>query len=240
MKEDSQNKNRSKLTVVGSSSPKAPSIPQLSSLMEAISQYKVLVIGDGIYDEYIYVQPQGKSPKENLISNKVLRAESFRGGVWAAAKHINSFCNAQVAVGSTITKSRYVEDGYLRKLFEVHEDLSVQMVPEYEFKSFDLVVVADFGHGAITQELIDKLQTAPYLAVNAQTNSANIGFNLITKYTRADYVVLDEQEARLAAHDRDSDIEKIIVKLWSQLGLPKFVVTQGPRGAIPEQEQTHC
>ena len=41
-----------------------------------------------------------------------------------------------------------------------------------------------------------------FLAVNTQSNSANMGYNLITKYPRADYVCIDAPEARLAVSDR--------------------------------------
>ena len=64
----------------------------LTSLLQEISDYRVLVVGDGIIDEYCYVKPQGKSPKENIITNRILRTESFRGGVFAAAEHVRGFC----------------------------------------------------------------------------------------------------------------------------------------------------
>lgn len=188
------------------------------------------MLGDGIHDEYVYVKPQGKSPKENIITNRILRGESFRGGVWAAAKHVEGFCSdVTVLAGSTITKRRYVEEGYIRKLFEVHQDQSKEVGGDPYFSAFDMVIVTDFGHGAVSPQMIESMiQQSRFLAVNAQTNSANLGFNLITKYRYADYVVLDELEARLAAHDRDSPIEKIIEKL----GFKKIIVTLGPHGAI--------
>jgi sugar/nucleoside kinase (ribokinase family) len=198
--------------------------------MADISGYKVLVVGDGIYDEYVYVKPQGKSPKENIITNRILRSESFKGGVWAAAKHVEGFCgDVTVVSGSAITKLRYVEEGLIRKLFEVHQDEDQDKPDAPAYSDYDLVIVTDFGHGAISPEMIETMiQQSKYLAVNAQTNSANLGFNLITKYRKADYVVIDELEARLAAHDRDSPIEKIIEKL----GFKKIIVTLGPYGAI--------
>jgi sugar/nucleoside kinase (ribokinase family) len=64
--------------------------------------------------------------------------------------------------------------------------------------------------------------------VNTQTNTSNFGFNRITKYPRADYVVLDELEARLATHDRNSSLEDIIPRL----GFKKMIVTQGYLGAV--------
>ena len=201
--------------------------------MEAISKYKVLVMGDGIIDEYVYVRPLGKSPKENIISNRVLDSESFKGGVWAAAAHVQSFvgsanCHSFIGPRRTI-KRRFVETGYIRKLFETHQEEEAPQEIAPDPTGFDLVVVTDFGHGCLTPQLIKRLTASKtFLAVNAQTNSANLGFNLITKYPRADYVVLDELEARLAAHDRDSDIEDVILKL----GFQRIIVTLGPKGAI--------
>ena len=48
------------------------------------------------------------------------------------------------------------------------------------------------------------------MAVNAQTNSANRGYNLITKYRSADYICIDEPEFRLAMHDKNSSLEKLL------------------------------
>ena len=188
-------------------------------------------MGDGIIDEYVYVKPQGKSPKENIISNKVLHAERFRGGVWAAASHIRGLVQdvATHTAPQTIVKRRYVETGYIRKLFETHHEEEAPQEIAPDPAGFDLTVVTDFGHGCLTPDLISRLTASQtFLAVNAQTNSANIGFNLLTKYPRADYVVLDELEARLAAHDRDSPIEDVILKL----GFQRIIVTLGPNGAI--------
>ena len=191
----------------------------------------MLLVGDGIYDEYVYVKPQGKSPKENIISNKIINSERFRGGVWAASSHVEGFVSdCSVITGSKATvKRRFVEQGYIRKLFETHEEEAADPQEDSAYSDYDLVIVTDFGHGAITPEMIeDMIRGSRFLAVNAQTNSANLGFNLITKYRHADYVVLDELEARLAAHDRDSRIEDVILKL----GFRRIIVTLGPNGAI--------
>ena len=206
--------------------------------MEAISRYKVLVMGDGIIDEYVYVKPQGKSPKENIISNKVLTNECFNGGVWAGSRHIAGLVGETTIYSgrSRVRKRRFVEVGYIRKLFETHEEEKGQEEIAPDPLGFDLCIVTDFGHGCITPQLIERLTASQtFLAVNAQTNSANLGFNLITKYPRADYVVLDELEARLAAHDRDSDIKDVILKL----GFQRIIVTLGPRGAIGYDGEFH-
>jgi sugar/nucleoside kinase (ribokinase family) len=152
--------------------------------------------------------------------------------VWAAGAHVKGFCKSiDVATATSFTiKRRFVELERVRKLFEVHEEqrTSAKLDPP-PYSQYDLVIVTDFGHGAITPPMIEEMiEGARFLAVNAQTNSANHGFNLITKYRTADLVVLDELEARLAAHDRDSPIESVI----ERLGFKKIIVTLGNAGCI--------
>lgn len=198
---------------------------------DAVKHLKVLLVGDAIIDEYCYVTPLGKSIKDNMISVQYHKKETFSGGVWAAAAHVRGFCNeVDVMIGNQVTTNRrFVEEAYMRKLFVVHETKSIEMQERKNFADYDLVIVTDFGHGAITPELIAELTvSAKFLAVNTQTNTSNYGFNLITKYPRADYVVLDELEARLAVHDRESKLEDVII----ELEFTKIVVTQGYLGAI--------
>ena len=200
---------------------------------DKIKDFRVLFIGDGIIDEYHYVNPRGKSTKTNTLSveyNK--RKEVFRGGVWAAADHLRQIC-AQVDVmnGAKAMKNiYYVEEVYSTKLLNVHQPHDLMEPPrDFDIRDYDLVVVTDFGHGMMTKELIERVsKEARFLAVNAQTNSMNYGFNLITKYRRADFVVIDELEARLAAHEKDAPLEDVILAL----GYRNIVVTMGANGAI--------
>lgn len=199
--------------------------------MDAASSLSALVIGDGIIDEYVYVKTLGKASKEPIIAARLTHTEVFAGGVYAAVAHAEQFCaHVDTATGAGfIVKRRFVEGERTRKLFEVHEDrpANVQLI-EPDYAAYDLVIVTDFGHGTVTPAMIEHLSAAKFLAVNAQTNSSNYGFNLITKYPRADYVVLDELEARLASHDRDGPIEGVI----ERLGFPFIAVTLGPAGSI--------
>lgn len=204
----------------------------LENLLERVRDFRVLMVGDAIIDEYCYVKPLGKSPKEHIITTQYTHREVFRGGVWAAAKHVEGFCaRVDISCGDLITtKRRFVEEERTLKLFEVHETtLTAELSSHSDIGDYDVVIVADFGHGCVGPEMIRALtEEARFLAVNAQTNSANHGFNLITKYPSADYVVIDELEARLAAHDRESPIEVVI----EDLGFERMVVTLGSRGSI--------
>jgi rfaE bifunctional protein nucleotidyltransferase chain/domain len=145
----------------------------------------------------------------------------------------------------TTRKCRFIDVGYgLRKLFEVYfmDDRPVQEGPERELLDLidesltwcDLAVVTDFGHGLMTENLVQLLaDRAPFLSVNAQSNSANLGFNLITKYPRADYICIDQPEARLAVHDNQSDVQKVASDLLPKsIDCPRIIVTAGRHGCI--------
>lgn len=207
------------------------SLDSALALIESVKDYRVLFVGDNIIDEYHYVQTLGKSPKEYVIPMLYLDKEVFDGGVEAAANHARSFCTTvEVCKSPTaIRKVRFVDKTYIRKLAEVYYDDNLSC-NSYLEGDYDIIAVADFGHGRVTQEMIAKLSVKPFLAVAAQTNSSNIGFNLITKYPRADYIVIDEPEARLAAADRHGHIEDVIHKL-AHGRCERFVVTHGTHGA---------
>ena len=144
----------------------------------------------------------------------------------------------------TTRKCRFVDPGHMRKLFEVYhfddEPLSGRLESEFcqivgdKAKDFDVVIVTDFGHGLMTQKAIETVtDKARFLAVNAQSNSANHGYNLITKYTEADYICIDAPEARLATADRFTDLGVLIEdRLRREIDCHKFAVTHGENGSV--------
>ena len=145
----------------------------------------------------------------------------------------------------TTRKSRFIDTGYsMRKLFEVYDmddtPLSGDTADKFNalivdrMKDADVVVVTDFGHGLINDSTVELLtKKAPYLAINTQSNSANHGYNLISKYSRADYICIDEPEARLAVHDRVSTLETVIRdSLPKIIDCPNIIITQGKHGCL--------
>lgn len=210
------------------------SISRTIALIEAAAQTSALFYGDTIIDEYCYVSPLQRSPKEPIIPARIESREEYRGGVDAAAKHAEGFCKVVgvASYGPITKKTRMVQMGTMRKLFETHETIGMRDRTPIDAEGYDVMVVTDFGHGELGKGQRQWLCEQPgYLCVNAQTNSANYGFNLITQYERADYVVIDEPEARLAAHDRESPIEEVLEKL--AVGhFAKMIITRGDQGAI--------
>lgn len=207
------------------------SVESAIALIESVKDYKVLFVGDDITDEYHFIHPLGSAAKEYLIPVHFLRKEVFDGGVIAAANHVRTFCATVDLCKSptAVKKVRFVDHNSLRKLFEVHYDELVTR-NNYIENGYDATIVTDFGHDRITNDMIATLCAHNgFLAVSTQTNSANRGYNLITKYPSADYMVIDEPEARLAAQDRQAHIEDVIHKL-SHGRCDKMIVTHGKHG----------
>ena len=145
--------------------------------------------------------------------------------------------------GPTIVKKRYVDKYFNQKLFEVNyindefidEEIENQVIDylKKELPKYDLVLVSDYGHGLITKKIIDVIRkNSKILAINAQTNSINAGYNLITKYNNPDYVCLDEPELRLASQDKFSNVEEIATKITQTIDAECLIVTLGKKGSF--------
>jgi rfaE bifunctional protein nucleotidyltransferase chain/domain len=254
-------------------------LSEMLDLIERVRDYKVLLVGDAIIDDYQYVFPMGKTPKENMIATRYQDTELFAGGVFAAANHVASFC-AEVDIvtclgesdeydhlvgeslhpnvrlhalrrsgAPTTLKRRFIDPSYMRKLFEVYfmndEPLTSDLQDEFDqaiarrIADYDVVICTDFGHGLVGSSSINILTSAArFLAVNTQSNSANLGYNLITKYPKADYICIDGPEARLAVSDRISALGDIARRLLEDhVDCPKIIVTQGKHGCVTYERE---
>ncbi|MEW6386728.1 MAG: PfkB family carbohydrate kinase [Thermodesulfobacteriota bacterium] len=255
------------------------SFPDIKERLNALSRMKVLILGDGIIDEYHYCSPIGKSAKAQLVVNKYLMHEVFNGGVFAIANHVAGLVDQVTLVSllgreesredfitqnlknnirprffyredaPTIVKKRYVDSYTNQKLFEINYlndqnitgDLEAQVVDYLteELPRYDLVLVSDFGHGLVTGRMIPVLERyARFLAVNTQTNAANTGFNLITKYQNLHFACLAETETRLTMQDRFGDIDTVADKLFHTLGVEALIVTLGKKGSVGLSKET--
>ena len=147
----------------------------------------------------------------------------------------------------TKKKTRFIDSSYMRKMFEVY-DMDDSPVEEKEEKiilaikkyllKVDLIIITDFGHGLLSEKIINEIsKSKTFLAINAQTNSANRGYNLITKYKNADYICIDEPEFRLAMHDKNTPLKKLLLNSGN---LPKskvLIVTTGKDGCLIKKKK---
>ena len=142
----------------------------------------------------------------------------------------------------TTIKKRYLSVVHNEKLFKVEHinDESISEALEQEFiayldqelPKYDLVLIGDFGHGLVTDSIIEFLEKkSNYLTVNVQCNSANLGFNYVTKYNSPTFLSMDIQELQYAVSDRFNDVPVLMNKLHDKSGFNKFLVTMGRDGS---------
>jgi rfaE bifunctional protein kinase chain/domain len=143
----------------------------------------------------------------------------------------------------TIVKKRFLESYPFQKLFEVYimsetdqqnaqstvlSEKLAEILPHY-----DVVIVADYGHGMISRQAADVLaQQSKFLAVNTQLNAGNHGFNTVSKYRRANYICVSERELRLEARSPNRDLREIVQEVSDQLCCERLVITRGGQGCL--------
>lgn len=149
----------------------------------------------------------------------------------------------------TIAKRRYREMNLGMPVFETYvmndEPLTAddndalcaylgELLPRY-----DMVIMIDYGHGMMTEKAIETLVAkSAFLAVNAQSNAGNVGCHTISKYRRANYVCLAEQELRLEYRRMSGDLRPMLKQLAERLLAPRAVVTRGKYGCLCYGDET--
>jgi len=249
------------------------SFDEIAEKLNNLKKLKVIIIGDGIIDEYHYCEPMGKSAKAPLVVHKYITHEVFAGGAFIIANHIAGLCdNVQLVTllgkedsredfilnnlkpnigtkffyrddGSTVRKKRYIYQYLNQKLFEINHinnnyinndcELDIITYLKSTIPEYDLVLISDFGHGFITDNIINVIENVSRtFAVNTQTNAANSGYNMITKYRNPNFVCLDDAEARLGTKDRFGNIEAVAKKLSKVLNAESIIITLGKKGSV--------
>jgi len=220
---------------------------------------KVLVVGEYIRDEYVLCRALNRSSKDVMVPMQHLSEDTYAGGAAVVARNLAQFCEnvSLVTCGDnlalqgitthlcshpTIRKRRLIEKGTSSKVAEeIHldEDYPETIRRDLEnsvgalLGSVDAVIVCDYGHGLFTKDLIGYIiGESPFLAVNVQTNSANYGYNLVTKWYDVDYAVIDEKELRLACGDKKGAIGDLAANLDVANIL---AVTLGHEGSVTYQ-----
>lgn len=160
----------------------------------------------------------------------------------SAAKKANVRLVAQrSSAQQTIVKTRYLDQHTGAKVFETYdmtdqpaegrEDKSFADLLSAEIHSADVVLVADYGHGLMTETVLDSLVKAPGLvAVNTQSNAGNRGYNSISRYPRVDIVSLNGGEISLELRRKHATVGELIPDLGDQTGARWVVVTEGAKG----------
>ena len=142
----------------------------------------------------------------------------------------------------TIVKTKYLDSVTFNKVFglnKINGDL-LSKIDETQFLKIlhkeilkhDLVIVSDYGHGLITKKIASFLvQKSKYLAINAQINSANLGFHTLKNYKKSDCCIINENELRYELRNKNDNIEKLMNEFAITNNPKNLIVTQGIRGS---------
>jgi len=141
----------------------------------------------------------------------------------------------------TIRKERLIDNRTEARVLEIYDMDDSPLALEAELKfiqairdaaiNADVMIVADYGHGLISDASIQALTDLPlFLAVNTQVNAGNRGFNSVSRYPRADFVTLNGLEAGLEVRRRHVDLGTFIPSLQAKLGAAGILVTLGGAG----------
>jgi cytidyltransferase-like protein len=149
----------------------------------------------------------------------------------------------EVPAFTTVVKQRFVErskrTSEIAKLFALNfidarapngdTEERVCQALRATIAGYDLVVVADFGHGLMQTRVRELVQeNSAFLALNCQTNSNNHGFNVINRqYHRVNAFTLDEEEILLSCGRRYPDYADELQRLKHKLGASHCWLTRG-------------
>ena len=142
-----------------------------------------------------------------------------------------------------IEKIRYVNNKSFSKMFEVYNfknkslmDKRILSDLKKNINKYDHVIVCDFGHGLIDNEMVKILQKSKYISANIQTNSGNRGYNLFTKYKKLDFLSIDEPELRLGLVDKENHHEIMLKKIKNKY--KNVMLTKGIDGLVFKKEKS--
>jgi rfaE bifunctional protein kinase chain/domain len=143
----------------------------------------------------------------------------------------------------TIVKRQFRESYFATILFELDflddsplpaaESQHLEQALRDALPTADVVVVADYGHAMLDDPIIQIIcEQSPFLAVSTPASAANLGFHTISKYSRADYFALAEQDLRLDRRSREGDVNGMLADLTKKLRARKSLLTVGSKGCV--------
>ena len=244
-------------------------VSHLGFTLDAIKRFlvgasglRVCLLGETIVDEWVDINVTNLSQKSRCVAGQETARVRQIGGAGIIALHLANFvkhvhcftnglmgdlpANLQVTqlAPNPIVKTRFVDQDSGSPLFE-SKNLDIPEVRRElpEFDAYDLVLVADFGHGLLDAQAINAAiagRKRSYVAAMAQVNSSNYGYNLPIKYAGADYYSLNRTEAELSLHEKDLSFETLLDRMGRLLECTTLSVTDGKQGAMVRIGEDVC
>ena len=143
----------------------------------------------------------------------------------------------------TILKRRFLDhisNNKVLGVYKINDDILTNKQDKLFFNilkkslsKYDLVIVSDYGHGLISNKTANLIcESSKYLTLNAQVNSANIGYHSMRNYKNINCVIVNEREIQHEMRDRNNKTEHLMKKLSFQQKIENIIVTRGKEGAL--------
>jgi bifunctional ADP-heptose synthase (sugar kinase/adenylyltransferase) len=236
-------------------------LEQVKHFLVEAGRLRVCLLGETIIDEWVDVTVENISQKSRCVAGLEKARVRQIGGAGIIALHLASFVKqvhcftnglqagevpANVTVtplsSSPLVKTRFVDKDTGFPLFE-SKQLALDGVKHEAlpaFDDYDLVLLADFGHGLLDSTIVNGRlagQRRAFVGAMAQVNSSNYGYNLPTKYAGADYYSLNRTEAELCLHQQGHKLPELIDRMSTLLSCDKLSVTDGANGAMARMRE---
>ena len=96
-----------------------------------------------------------------------------------------------------------------------------------------MIIVSDYGHNFIDKtsaKFISRIKK--FKALNAQLNSANVGYHSLNNYRNIDVLVINELELRQELREDKSDLD-ILAKILLKINkIKNLIITKGKDGVV--------
>jgi cytidyltransferase-like protein len=233
-------------------------LEEVKSFLVGASRLRVCLLGETIIDEWVDVTLTNLSIKSRCVAGLETARTRQIGAAGMIARHLAPFVKsvhcftnalsgdlpANISVTNlsptAIVKTRFVDQDSGYRLFE-SKSPDLPKLPGGElpdFDEYDVVLLADFGHGLLDAAAINRriaANTHVFVAAMAQVNSTNYGYNLPTKYRHANYYSLNRLEAELCLRERHVPLQELLTRVGALLEADGLSVTDGDQGVMVEQ-----
>lgn len=212
-------------------------IHSIERFLDEINGLKVLVVGESISDVFVKVKYEGHSMKSFcpvFRTEDIASEQRQEGGALAIANHLRDFVQKVDLISNRsvdIQKTRYIDINSGQKHVEINQFIVKPYDQTVDYDAYDLVIVADFGHG-----FCDQMNLPDGVHVMCQTNSNNFGFNRVSKWksVKKSSVCIDLREASLQMNKKvDIKSEGELNELYAyEINTRDLYVTLGKSGVI--------
>ena len=189
----------------------------------------------------------------NFLSEFIHKLNYLVHGNQKIKKNINNFLVNKKKINLILSgdkvqnfliKERFIESYSKARLFQLNQNQrffnlnkkneKYQKIFLENIKKFQNILIFDFGYGYIDDKFANTIKDKKNnFYINCQTNSSNYGFNLFSKYKKAEILCVDEAEFRLTVKNKHDDVKKLIMENHNLLKNYKiFVVTCGSKGCF--------